>query len=69
MDGVMQTRTVHILFLALLPPLALPAEVEFALDGGFTENGKPVQLIGNLIYELPTEEDYRPFPGEPAGWK
>lgn len=69
MDGVMQTRTVHILFLALLPPLALPAEVEFALDGGFTENGKPVQLIGNLIYELPTEEDYRPFPGEPTGWK
>ncbi len=45
------------------------AGIEFAPGGGFVENGRPVQLIGNLIYELPTADDYRAFPGEPPDWE
>ncbi len=45
------------------------AELEFAPEGGFVESGVPVQLIGTLIYELPSAKDYQPFPGEPAGWE
>ena len=55
--------------LALLAWLSVHAELEFAPGGGFVEGGVPVQLIGTLIYELPSAKDYRPFPGEPAGWE
>lgn len=57
-----------LLYLLALSP-ALLADVEFAPNGGFITNGIPVQLIGNLIYELPTAENYRSFPGEPLGWE
>lgn len=57
-----------LLYLLALSP-ALLADVEFAPNGGFITNGIPVQLIGNLIYELPTAENYRSFPGEPPGWE
>ena len=55
--------------LIFLFALVAHAEIEFAPGGGFVENGRPVQLIGNLIYELPTADDYRAFPGEPSGWE
>ena len=69
MGGIMCKSILFSFALAVIPSLALNAAIEFAPGGGFVENGKPVQLIGNLIYELPTAEDYLPFPGEPLGWK
>ena len=57
------------LFAASSAALAADAGVTFAPNGGFLRDGRPVQLIGTLIYELPRASDYRPFPGEPPGWE
>ena len=54
---------------AALTVTANAGELKVAADGTFQRGGKPVHLIGNLIYGAPSAADYAPFFVNVPGWE
>ena len=54
---------------ALFALAVTAGELEVAEDGTFRLDGKPVFLLGNIVYGAPHAADYRPFSANVPGWE